>query len=88
MEPADLSTHWRDLLGRYHERLLARGVKNYGFDECTLHYRQNIAWALGQGLALLGPLRGGDARGVGARIIRRALPHMQELESFDALEMQ
>jgi len=87
MEPADLSAHWRDLLGRYHERLLARGVKNYGFDECTLHYRQNIAWALGQGLALLGPLSGGDARGVGARIIRRALPHMQELESFDALEM-
>jgi Ecdysteroid kinase-like family len=88
VEAADLSGSWERLLRRYHDRLVARGVRGYSFDECVLHYRQNIVWALGQGMALLGSLSAGDERGVGDRIVRRALPHIAELESFEALGMQ
>ena len=83
MEADDLSEHWQALLRRYHDRLVAKGVSGYSFDECVLHYRQHVVWALGQGMSLLGAL--GDERGVGDSIILRALPHVAELGSFEAL---
>lgn len=85
MEADDLAAHWEDLLRGYHEGLLAGGVRDYSFDDCVLDYRRNIVWALGQGLSLLGSLGGNDSRGVGDQIIRRALPHIIELDSFAAL---
>lgn len=85
MESADLAESWERLLRRYHDCLLDGGVTGYCFDDCVLDYRRNIFWALGQGMALLGALGGGDDRGVGDRIIRRALPHIVDLESFAAL---
>jgi hypothetical protein len=85
MAAEDLSAHWESLLRRYHDRLVAGGVRGYSFDECVLHYRQNIVWALGQGLALLGALGTNDARGVGDKIVVRSLSHIAELDSFAAL---
>ncbi len=58
MEADDLSKHWEALLRRYYDRLVEKGVSGYSFDECVLHYRQNIVWALAQGLSLLGSLGG------------------------------
>lgn len=87
MDSDDLASSWEGLLRGYHARLLDGGVRDYTFDNCVLDYRRNIVWALGQGLSLLGSLGGGDARGVGERIVRRALPHIVELESFDALDI-
>jgi hypothetical protein len=85
MEPHDLSTHWETLLRRYHDRLETGGVSGYSFDECVLHYRQNVIWALGQGLSLLGSLGEGDHRGVGDKIVVRSLSHISELASFEAV---
>jgi Ecdysteroid kinase-like family len=87
MDSEDLASSWEGLLRGYHARLCDGGVRDYPFDECVLDYRRNVVWALGQGMALLGSLGGGDGRGVGARIIRRALPHIAELKSFDALDI-
>ena len=56
MEADDLSKHWETLLRRYYDRLVEKGVSGYSFDECVLHYRQNIVWALAQGMSLLGSL--------------------------------
>jgi hypothetical protein len=85
MDADDLSSSWESLLRDYHTRLCDEGVRDYTFGDCVLDYRRNIVWALGQGMALLGSLGGGDGRGVGQRIITRALPHIVELKSFDAL---
>jgi Uncharacterized oxidoreductase dhs-27 len=84
MEADDLSKNWESLLRRYHDRLVEKGVSGYSFDDCVLHYRQHVVWALGQGMSLLGAL--GDERSVGDALVLRALPHIAELDSFAALE--
>ncbi|EHB56465.1 aminoglycoside phosphotransferase [Mycolicibacterium rhodesiae JS60] len=83
---SDLSTHWHQLLTRYHIRLGAGGVVDYSFDDLLVHYRQSVLWPLGQGLALLGALSGGDARRVGPCIFRRALDQAIELDTFAAFQ--
>jgi Ecdysteroid kinase-like family len=84
MEADDLSKNWESLLRRYHDRLVEKGVSGYSFDDCVLHYRQHVVWALGQGMSLLGAL--GDERSVGDALVLRALPHIAELDSFEALK--
>jgi len=84
LAPKDLSVRSHELLMRYHARLRAGGVTTYSFDELLHHYRQSVLWPLGQGLALLGALSDGDSRGVGQRIVRRALGHAVELDTFAA----
>lgn len=85
MNTAELSEHWRPLLRRYHDRLLGNGVRHYSFDDCCGHYRQNILYPLGAGIALLGHLDIGDDRGLADAINLRALHHCAELESFTSL---
>ena len=82
MDAAALTEHWRPLLRRYHERLLGNGVRHYSFEDARAHYRQNILYPLGAGIALLGHLDIGDNRGLGDAINLRALRHCGELESF------
>ncbi|OHV06906.1 hypothetical protein BKN37_00230 [Mycobacterium talmoniae] len=84
MEPDDLSTNWERLLRRYHDGLVQGGVEGYSFDELLLHYRQNLIWPLGQGLALIGALKTNDTRGVGPKNVMRALAHVAELDAFAA----
>lgn len=84
MEPDDLSASWELLLRRYHDGLVQHGVQGYSLDELQLHYRQNVIWPLGQGLALIGALKGNDARGVGPKNIARALSHVVEVDAFAA----
>ena len=79
-----LDRHWEALLRRYHQRLCANGVGGYGWDECRAHYRQNIVYPLGAGIALLGQLDIGDSRGLGDAIILRALHHGAALDAFDS----
>jgi hypothetical protein len=80
-----LSANWERLLRRYHDRLLAGGVTGYSFDECVEHYRQNILYPLGAGMALIGAMDIGDGRGLGDAIIVRCLNHIAELDAFAAL---
>lgn len=85
MDPEPLAGHWEELLRRYHNRLTDRGVTGYSYDEFLDHYRQNLIWPLGQGLALLGALsRGDDNRGVGAKNVIRALSHIHDMDAFSA----
>lgn len=44
--PEDRRKSERELLQLYHEALLSRGVADYSFDQCWLHYRQNVAQAV------------------------------------------
>jgi hypothetical protein len=37
--------HERDLLRTYHDRLLARGVAGFSFDDCVESYRRSAPWA-------------------------------------------
>lgn len=85
MNSDDLSRHWQTLLRRYHARLCANGVTGYGWDDCLQHYRQNILYPLGAGIALLGHLDIGDNRGLGDAIILRALHHGAELDAFSSI---
>jgi hypothetical protein len=85
MDSDDLTAQWARLLRRYHDRLLAGGVRGYSFDECVEHYRQSIVYPLGAGMALIGEMDIGDGRGLGERIIARCLAHIAELDSFAIL---
>lgn len=85
MNGDDLAAHWERLLRRYHDRLLDGGVTGYSFDHCVEHYRQNVLYPLGAGLALLGAMAIDDGRGLGERIVERCLRHVADLDSFKAL---
>jgi aminoglycoside phosphotransferase (APT) family kinase protein len=81
----DLAANWLSLLTRYHERLTARGVEGYSLDQCIEHYRLNILYPLGAGMALIGAMDIGDGRGLGDAILCRSLKHIAELDSFAVL---
>ncbi len=85
MNTEDLRDNWEALLRRYHDRLRARDVRDYPWEECVTHYRQNILYPLGAGIALLGSMDIGDGRGLGDAIVLRALAHAAHLDSFEAL---
>jgi len=80
-----LREHWETLLRRYHARLADHGVEDYSWDECQRHYRQNVLYSLGAGMALLGEMDIGDGRGLGDAIVTRALHHIADINAFDAL---
>jgi hypothetical protein len=77
-----LSANWQDLLRRYHGGLVDGGVSGYSWEQCTEHYRQNVPYALGAGMALIGMMDIGDGRGLGDAIIMRALSHIDDIDAF------
>lgn len=85
MDAADLAREWERLLRRWHERLVERGVSGYSFDEAVEHYRQNLFYPLGAGMALLGDMDIGDGRGLGDAILVRCLTHIDQLDALEAL---
>ena len=85
MDVEDLRASWEPLLRRYHDRLCGQGVRDYTWGECVRHYRQNILYPLGAGIALLGHLDIGDDRGLGDAIVLRALTHTADLDSLAAV---
>ncbi len=80
-----LQDNWETLLRRYHAELISRGVDDYSWDDCRRHYRQNVLFSLGAGMALLGEMDIGDGRGLGDAIVIRALNHIADVNAFDAL---
>lgn len=85
MEVELLQKNWESLLRRYHAELISRGVDDYSWDDCQRHYRQNVLFSLGAGMALLGAMDIGDGRGLGDAIVTRALNHIADVNAFDAL---
>lgn len=86
MDPADLAANWERLVGLWHERLTGAGVTGYSLDEAIQHYRQNVFFPLGAGMALLGVMDIGDGRGLGDAIVTRCLRHIEDVDAFAALE--
>jgi hypothetical protein len=78
---------WELLLGRYHARLSAAGVRGYDLDECRFHYRQSVLYTVAPGIAMLGQmqLQGGDARGLADTLVLRTLTHADDLDAFATL---
>ena len=85
MNSDELAAQWRELLARYHERLIARGVNGYSIDECIEHYRVSVLYALGAGMALIGAMDIGDGGALGETIVIRSLRHIGDLDSLGAL---
>ena len=85
MESEPLNAHWEELLKRYHEALREQGVRDYSWDQCVTHYRQNVPYALGAGMALIGAMDIGDGRGLGEAIVLRSLSHIGAIRAFDVL---
>ncbi len=85
MSGDELAAHWGELVARYHGRLIARGVKRYSIDECIEHYRLNVLYTLGAGMALIGAMDIGDEGALGNTIIIRTLRHIADLDSLAAL---
>jgi Ecdysteroid kinase-like family len=87
MDPDVAAERWEPLLRGYHEGLVAKGVDGYSWDQCVEHYRVSALYALGPGFGLLGSLAGRDEdRGAGEVMALRALRHVEDLDSFSALE--
>jgi hypothetical protein len=84
MDVDTLTANWEALLRRYHAGLGDHGVQAYSWEQCLLHYRQNVPYALGAGMALMGMMDIGDGRGLGEAIVTRALSHIDELDAFGA----
>jgi hypothetical protein len=80
-----LAAHWESLLARYHGRLAEHGVAGYSREQCVEHYRQNVPYALGAAMALMGAMAIDDGRGLGETIGLRALRHIQDIDSFAVL---
>jgi phosphotransferase family enzyme len=86
LQPDVLRGAWEGLLRRYHERLGARGVAGYSFDECRRHYRQSLLYTLAPGVAMLGAMAiAGDERGLADALVLRTLTHAAELDAFATL---
>jgi hypothetical protein len=86
MSSEDLAVHWERLVRMWHDRLTAAGVGGYSLDEAIDHYRQNVFFPLGAGMALLGEMDIGDGRGLGDAIVTRCLRHIEDVDAFAALE--
>ena len=82
MDPELLHAHWQDLVRRYHERL---GVESYAWEDCVRHYRQNVLFAVGAGMALVGAMAIDDGRGLGEAVVTRALLHAGDIDAFGAI---
>lgn len=82
MAPALLRGHWEDLLRRYHARL---AVDGYPWQDCVRHYRQNVLFAVGSGMALVGAMAIDDGRGLGEVVVTRALLHAGDIDAFGAM---
>ncbi|OHV05457.1 hypothetical protein C1Y40_04454 [Mycobacterium talmoniae] len=86
MNIEELRQHWESLLSRYHRRLCALGVTDYGWQQCVAHYRQSILFPLGQGIALVGALNRHDGRGLTDPALLRPLLHCHDLNAFDTID--
>jgi hypothetical protein len=81
-----LRDSWQDLLARYHQRLLANGVRDYDLEQCRFHYRQSLLYTVAPGIALLGQMAlADDERGLADALVLRTLTHADELDAFATL---
>lgn len=86
--PADIRrASEMDLLRMYHGILLARGVKNYGFDQCLLDYRTGILFCWQYAVIILGSLDMANERGLAlfTDILARFVSAIVDLDATELL---
>ena len=77
---------WEELVARYHQRLVERGVADYDLEQCRFHYRQSLLYTVAPGIAMLGQMAiAGDERGLADALVLRTLTHADELDAFATL---
>lgn len=64
MPPAERKSTEMDLLHMYHDILIERGVKDYGFDRCLLDYRTSALFCWQYAVIILGSLDTANERGL------------------------
>jgi hypothetical protein len=64
MPPAERKATEMDLLRIYHNILMQRGVKGYGFDQCLLDYRTSALFCWQYAVIILGSLDAANERGM------------------------
>jgi hypothetical protein len=83
----DRRAHERDLLGLYHERLVAAGVAGFSFDDCLESYRRCSLWPFLLGIAVsvtVVQTERGDA--MWARLMRGAADLVLDTGAADLLD--
>lgn len=85
MAPEDRRAHDRDLLRRYHEGLVAGGVRDFSFDDCLESYRRSSLFPFLLAIAMsLSIARTDHIQELAAQILRSSAELVQDLgaESF------
>ena len=76
----------RELLRRYHEALLAGGVRDYSFDDCFEDYRLATLWCAVYPIGMGGGLGGDErARALTTEVSRRCFTAIQDLDAASIL---
>ena len=75
---------WERLVTRYHDSYCASGVHDFSFDDCSCSTGRISSgrWVRGRRCSVR--CAASDPRGVGRRIVVRALSHIDELDAFAA----
>jgi hypothetical protein len=63
MEPELQTAHWESILRRYHDGLVAKGVKDYTWEQCLRAYRESVLYYTVGAMSLLGTFDPGNDRG-------------------------
>lgn len=75
------------LLRRYHERLVAGGVRDYSFDDCFEDYRVAALWCVVYPIAMGGGMAGSAERGaqLATEVSRRSFATIRDLDAVSVL---
>lgn len=70
--------HWEALLHRYHERLLAKGVTEYSWEQCLRDYRESVLYYICSPMSLIGTFDAGNERGAQLthKFVTRVMAHV------------
>ncbi|MHB8693730.1 MAG: phosphotransferase [Solirubrobacteraceae bacterium] len=86
MTPQDRRAHEHDLLRRYHEGLVAHGVRDFSIEDCFESYRRCALYPFLLGISMSLSINHTDrARDLGAHVMRCAAELVQDLGAGDFL---
>ena len=77
----------RDLVGRYHDTLVAAGVRDYSFDDCFEDYRLATLWCAVYPIGMGGGLAGNEQRhlDLATEVSRRCFTAIEDLDAVSVL---
>jgi len=87
LSPEERKAAERGLLKMYHDILIERGVREYGFDQCWEDYRRSVLFLLVYSVISLGSIDLANERGVDlfTTILKRTLAAITDLKAYELL---